>query len=254
MENKGNLTIENCKFINNHITEDNSLIENKHRLKIINSDFANNKSYKESLIINSSELNIINSNFINNNSKAIGCCINNNGEMTIEKSIFKSNTTENKAGAIHNEYETSLKVIDVKFKYNSADVDGGAIYNYGKLDIEDSIFANNTSEEDGGTINNRTSGEINIINTKFIENESKSNGGVIYNYGNVEINLCEFKNNCAKYRASVIEHAKALDNRKRNNLTISNSKFVKNISNDGKEIVAFDKITLKLINCKFNQH
>lgn len=254
IENKGKLTIENCKFINNRITEDNCLIENRHHMEIIDTDFANNKSNRQSLIRNSSQLNIRNSNFINNNSQAIGCCITNKSKMKIKKSIFKSNATKNKAGAIHNEYDASLKLSDVKFKFNSADVDGGAIYNYGKLDIKGSLFANNTSEDDGGVINNRTSGEINIYDTKFIENESKSNGGVIYSYGNVEIDLCEFKCNRAKYRASVIEHVKALDNRKRNNLTISNSKFVKNLSDDRKEVVAFDNAYMKLLDCKFNLH
>lgn len=254
IENKGNLTIENCKFINNIITDKNSLIDNKSLLKIVDCDFANNNSNKRSLIKNSSSLKIINSNFINNNSQAIGSCITNSDELTIKKSAFKSNITKNKAGAIHNESFGCLKLSNVEFEYNSADVDGGVIYNYGKIHISNSNFINNLSKDDGGVINNRTSGEIKIINSKFIKNQSNSNGGVIYNYGNIGIDSCEFKNNGAKYRSSVIEHQKALDNRKNNTLTILNTFFIENTSKDNEEIFTFDKNNLTMVNCRFDNY
>ena len=248
IKNEGNLTIENCKYINNQITQNNNLIDNNGNLKIVDSDFSNNIANNQSLIKNSSNLEMSDCRFINNDSNAFGTCLTNSKEAIIKNSIFKSNITSNKGGSIYNAFTASLKIFNGDFEHNFAKIDAGAIYNYGELIIRDSNFTKNESEDEGGVINSRTSGNIRIINTKFLENKSHSNGGVIYNYGNIQINQSQFANNMAKYRASVIEHAKTLDNRNSNVLKIDNSQF---IDNSQEEIFSFDNGNLHLKNCTF---
>lgn len=249
IENNGNLTIENCRFINNQITQNNNLIKNTGYLKINNTYFSNNISNKQSLINNSLKLEITDSKFINNNSNAIGTCLTNSKDTLIKNSVFKSNTTSNNGGTIFNRTSANLKIINNNFEHNFAKIDAGAIYNYGNISIHDSNFTKNESEDEGGVINSRTSGKIRIFNTKFFENKSHSSGGVIYNYGDIEIKDSKFRKNASKYRASVIEHEKALDNRNSNVLKISNSEF---INNTQKEIFTFHDNNLHLKDCTFN--
>ncbi len=73
-----------------------------------------------------------------------------------------------------------------KFLSNTADSDGGAIYNTTSLEIHDSIFENNHSiSGKGGAIyfapDGRDAGGMSkIINTDFINNSSGKEGGALY--------------------------------------------------------------------------
>lgn len=73
-----------------------------------------------------------------------------------------------------------------KFLSNTADSDGGAIYNTTSIEIHDSIFENNQSiSGKGGAIyfapDGRDAGGMSkIVNTDFINNSSGKEGGAIY--------------------------------------------------------------------------
>lgn len=250
IENYGTLIIENCRFIDSILTEDHAFINNKNALTIVDSHFSDNVSSRQSLLANSSKLTILNSNFINNISKALGSCISNDGEIRMENSIFKSNNTDNKAGCIYNNHKAKLKLAGVEFRYNDADIDGGAIYNYGQADIGNSKFINNMAYDEGGAINNRTGGEIRIKDSEFVGNESKTNGGAIFSHGKADIFQCEFIGNISKAGADAIEHARPLDANATTYLKVSNSKIISDNHRDDNAIHGYDGGNLKLENCK----
>lgn len=251
IENHGNLIIKNCKFINTRLTSGNAFINNKNSLKVFDSYFSNNIASKQSIIVNSSEMDISDTKFINNISQTIGSCITNEGEANIKHTVFKSNNTKDKAACIYNDYEANLKMLGVDFMYNDADVDGGAIYNYGELDIYDSRFIGNLARDEGGAINNRTSGNINVENSEFANNESKTNGGAIFSYGRVKAFKCIFKENAAKRRAGAIEHTRPLDKRVETYLKVSDCELIGNRSPDNNDIYGYDGGDVKIENCQF---
>lgn len=252
IENHGELVIENCRFINNQVMSDNSLINNNNCLKIVGTSFSNNISNGQSLIENHSILEISDADFINNNSHAIGCCISNGMEALISDSIFKSNNSSNNAGCISNEFKSKLKLINDSFEYNDAEVDGGAIYNYGEIEIENSKFTNNSSKDEGGAINSRTSGKITVSDSEFIENESKSNGGAIFNYGKMDLSNCIFFKNNAKIRSGAIEHTRPLDNREITHLKMSGCEFKCNFSRNEKSLFSYEGADVDMTDCRFD--
>ena len=71
---------------------------------------------------------------------------------------------------------------------------GGAIYNLDTMEIYDSEFINNASEEDGGAIYNLNL--MKIDGCKFIKNESRTNGAAIcHSENNLSIENCIFQDN-----------------------------------------------------------
>ena len=242
IDNKAELTIENCRFINNRIINDECLIDNSNILKIRNSHFSSNMSSEQSLIMNGSKLEMSGVRFTNNNSLARGACIKNDGEADIEDAIFKSNDTKNDAGCIDNGNKAKLKLLNVKFEDNHASGDAGVIFNHGEVDISNSRFAGNTANHDGGVLKNGTFAEVKITDSEFILNESKTNGGVIFNFGNVSIANSKFIKNRAKIRSGAIEHTIPYNILEPNRLKISNTQFKDNSAMDDNDIYSWDDI------------
>lgn len=75
------------------------------------------------------------------------------------------------------------------FKNNTAKYDGGAIANFGVLDIDGATFEANKSQTEttdsqpvgGGAISLGIDSKTTIKNTKFVNNETGFNGGAVYN-------------------------------------------------------------------------
>lgn len=170
---------------------------------------------------------------------------------TIKNSTFTNNSTEtihsseNNGGAIY-VYGTSklvgdntLNISGSHFELNHTKKTGGAIgvNNLGpsdfKIEINDTTFTNNNSTGYGGAIDVTTGGtgnvNINLNNATFNSNESfGSDGGAIaYEKGNITSNIINstFTNNTANNGGAIYNGIK--------NLTISNTKFDGNKTNDG---------------------
>lgn len=170
---------------------------------------------------------------------------------TIKNSTFTNNSTvsspsyENNGGAIY-VYGTSrlvgnntLKISDSLFESNHTNKTGGAIgvNNLGPsnftIEIKDTTFTKNNSTGYGGAIDVTTGGtgnvNINLNNATFNSNESfGSDGGAIaYEKGNITSNISNstFTNNTANNGGAIYNGIK--------NLTISNTKFDGNKTNDG---------------------
>lgn len=205
----GNLNLVNVTFASN---TNNALdLFGGANVNIINSTFKDNKSAVS--IMQNSDVYFAGTTFVNNNSTKGGAISNSGGSFAVESSVFEKNNAVTAGGAIHNSSAQELMISDTKFTKNTA-ADGGAISNdtgstttivnseftsnistgvgsaissKGTLNVENSLFENNSGM--GGTIY-ATDGTMNIRNTVFKNNTSAAiGGGAILTSGAVTINM-----------------------------------------------------------------
>ena len=139
------------------------------------------------------------------------------------------------------------------FSKNKADKNGGAIQNWGNLNIIETIFSNNFSDYSGAIYN--YAGEA-ILSKSTFDSHSTGYGGVIRNYGGIiRIFECEIMNNNARniihnmdymqvHNSDIYDNTAEtliLNDEEKPNLTIFNGKIKNNsagtiISNNGKSI------------------
>ena len=135
----GNLTMNNCKILNN-------------RAKT-----------SASGIYSAGELNVYNTVFKNNQNGAV-CC----GKANIEGCTFNGNYCQN-GGAITVSGGKTVSIKNCLFEGNSASTFGGAITNRGYATIDNCIFRNNSAVYSESVIGN--AGEILINNCLFDGNQ-----------------------------------------------------------------------------------
>ena len=168
---KNDLTIKDCKFINNHAKNGGAIYayDNPVRFNLIDCEFINNSAqYGKggAIFCSGFNSNIINTTFIGNNAQNGGSIY--WGES---KKVLGKNTI----------YGNEAKVINSTFIKNSA-VNGGAVFwfaNAGK--IINSTFKQNFgyNADNGGAI--YWKGQDGVVeNTKFIQNTAESRAGAIY--------------------------------------------------------------------------
>ena len=161
-----NLTIENCKFINNTSEENGGVISNRGKLTVSSSTFTENTSEGKGGTI---------SNF--------------KGELTVSGSTFTKNTAQgyySGGGAISN-FKGELTVSGSTFAENtvqgvSVECGGGAIINCGgELTVSGSILTGNKTRNKGGAIYSSNRGMLTVSDSTLTENTSMYGGGAIYN-------------------------------------------------------------------------
>lgn len=172
-EVNGKVEFRNVKFLNNIISRDSYLINNRNKVKIVDSDFFNNSCKTESLINNSYDLEIINSKFVNNRTQSSGAVLLNSrygdeSTVLIKDSFFKSNSSDKDGGAIYN--ESKLKIVNVKFVNNHSNLYSGAIFNQGSVDLKDCIFNDNDAHE-AGAIWTSNKDNLKLKNCSFKDNK-----------------------------------------------------------------------------------
>lgn len=133
VDNRDNLIIEDCRFIDNSSDEFGGAIYNapNSKLTIQSSIFEENRSDFGGAIYNDSILNISNSIFKSNSSEFDGGAIYNKGNLVIKNSLFDKNAAFY-GGAIYNENILSVK--SSKFK-NSIANDGNHIETKNKMNL-----------------------------------------------------------------------------------------------------------------------
>lgn len=171
-------------------------------VNISNSTFENNKADWGTVYqytSGNSTINISNSTFKNNITRSVGGVgIFNTGNIT--NTIFEGNkatdVNDDGAGALFVGSVSGTKLENVTFTDNYSAAVGGAIATRGitkgnnsaaKLDIINATFTNNSAEKDGGAIYNAFYHSVNstdnvfVKNSTFEGNKSAKNGGAIYN-------------------------------------------------------------------------
>lgn len=180
----------NCKFFNNTSNVSGGVINNKGKIiEITNCEFRFNESEKlgGAIINNGIICNINKSTFLENKTKSNspnpllkynckgGAIYNNAHSIILMDCSFRNNHSAN-GGAIYNNL-SSLKCMDCSFKNNQSD-NGGALFgdNGTTIDLENCKFKGNSCEEEGGAIYYK--GILNLKECKF-KNNNEDNSKVI---------------------------------------------------------------------------
>ena len=149
-----------------------------------------------------------------------GGAIFNEGEATFDNVIFLNNVAREKGGAIHNVQSGEIKIISSRFELNKATkagtnartgVSGGAIFNEGKMEIDDAYMICNYAKSaeyptisNGGAIFNALTGNLVLSDSMIIGNASLIDGdkfnrrirsGAVCNYGTMTLERCGIINN-----------------------------------------------------------
>lgn len=193
-------SISNSQFTNNLAIKQGGAIYNDSRLAISDSQFDSNEATSDGqggAISNSGSLTIINSQFDNNkaNSNNIlygaGGAIYNTRTVTITDSQFDGNSAQ-RGGALFAGGAQGSSIFSSAFINNSAEYDGGAIYNEGRLELEDTAIDSNHANRRGGGIHHTAwgNGEAFIERTTISRNtvtDPASGGGGIYNQADMTL-------------------------------------------------------------------
>jgi hypothetical protein len=175
-----NVTLNNLTLSNgNHMMSCGGTIYNKGNLTINNCSFLNNKAKTSGVIHNvdvGANLTIIGSYFDGNSSQTSGGTISTGAKATITNCCFKNNSAE-QGGAIHNAitgYGTSgnLEITNCIFENNIANK-GAAISNNGKCTITNSLIFGN--KDNAGAVYNYGWSErtaiLSVVNSTIINNK-----------------------------------------------------------------------------------
>lgn len=198
-------------------------------------------------------LNINNSEFKNNFSKLEGGAIADYGVMNIIDSDFIGNKSQS------GEFNATYKDDNNDYSYKNTEVGGGAIAlgSVSVVKIQNSHFANNTADANGGAIktkagimdvnayndglstglrNDNSGAKLDIINTNFANNASGLWGGALYNtfYHSVTnadsatISESDFNNNTAACGGAIYNDGRLDRQNNGANLHIADSTFTNN--------------------------
>lgn len=200
--NADNVTLKNINFKDCVCV----FIVNEHSsLKVSDCEFGENiNSVAAGVIVNKGNVEISNCEFRENAGGAAGC-IYNDGVLNISNSLFKANYSNN-GGAIHNNANSKMNIYDCKFYDNSAKPRygvhesvgfGGAIGNFGTLEIRKCEFHDNSAELDGGAIDH-LDGFMSVEDSIFKNNKSHVNGGAICSISDSTVSNSVFEENSAR--------------------------------------------------------
>ncbi len=197
-------TFENCSFISNYNMKDRSCIVQLAYgfLNMFNTRFINNSvtygivSNYNSKSVENVHMNMSACVFEDNLSRDVGGGINNCGYLNIVNSSFSRNSARGGplgwGGAMHNHYNATVVIYNSNFTDNFAAWQGGAICNYGNVEVYNSNFIgnNNTGTFGGAAIFSYPYGSmpnVYVLNSTFIKNTEltvTANGGAIDYMGN----------------------------------------------------------------------
>lgn len=234
----GAVSISNCNFKSNTNSHNSFILD---CISVSNSNFIKNTLYGDSLVRNVKS--VTNCKFENNAAKkkyqkethdyngGFGGALYNVG--TVDNCVFTNNKADIAGGAIA--YVKSVS--NCVFKKNSA-LEGGAIYDSNS--VINSDFSNNKAKGCGGAIAyvsvlKKCNFKNNLANGR-VEDYSMAGGGAVFVWGKVKIDKCNFIGNSIKTSGSAILIDTIVKSAK---VSISNSKFSKNVAKGNFETVGY---------------
>lgn len=182
-----NIVLKNIRFVNG--MEFNDPLFNKgggalytvfnSSVKLYGCEFSDNKSQSSAGAVKSNgDIYIENSLFNENEAVSGGAFVSSKGISEIYCCMFESNIAEYNAGAIQIDLNAKLSIEESVFKSNSAQNSGGALLNLGILDIMTTQFLENKSSQSGGAIHTQEETRLKISKSKFIKNNALLGGGI----------------------------------------------------------------------------
>lgn len=194
-------------------------------------------------------LTLINCDFINNVSSLGGAIFNDDGEITIIKSIFNDNAADEHGGAICN-IKGIINISESAFESNIAKSYGGAIYSKNSIDIKSCSFDSNEARM-GGAVCSWFFDDLDEDLSKKLENCDKNQSfmGVSGDYlGYVNIENCQFEDNRSIGGGAISSSPGAY-------LSLRNCCFDKNYASQGFELDGGGAIhsnsDMEIDNCQF---
>ena len=181
---------------------------------IVKSSFSNSK---QAVHVVKTSLSVSQSSFNNNCVGIYG----ENSHLSIHGSNFRENTARcdsvlRSGGAVYVKQEAvqrvrqvqlePLAIVNCTFEENDAAESGGAVYIAGiNVNINDSVFVNNTARLQGGAVFIASSSSLTrttstIHNTSFFSNHASIGGGAVYVPASIRISESAFVGNTAHYR------------------------------------------------------
>jgi len=138
--------------------------------------------------------------FYNNYAEGSGGALYVTDYADINGAVFQTNISTNSAngfgGAIY-AGAGSTTTVNGEFYINRG-YDGGAIYNEGKMALNNSSLNANVALSNGGALYNTAAGTVVISTSTFSDNISAVDGGAIYTKGDLDIYQTKFSNNIAQ--------------------------------------------------------
>jgi len=242
--------IDGCTFLNAKSAEGGA-IYNLGNLKLTNCVFSNNEASLGGAVYNKNNLEINRCEFKDNKvdmgDSLGGAIYTRQGVCKVVETVFQSNCAYGDGGAINNNYDGYLLLVNTKFQTNharsagavcngmncnisscefgknTAERMGGAIFSMGNLKIDDTQFKENSARFDvGGAIGTddaESSYTTTITNTMFFNNHAKSAGAISSN-GELFLLNINCTNNSADENGGAVASSK--------NMVIKNSNFLNN--------------------------
>ena len=215
INNNGNLTVNNSNFNNNIANEGNSIINNLYcNSTVTNCIFTNNGNNNTLMgaICNIGIFTVTGSTFVNNTAKMGGALENSyttdyNCSFMVLNCSFIGNNASTVGGAVLNDGGTMY--IDNSYFINDTSQYGGAVMNYGILNLTCCNFNNNTANDQGGAIINTN--YTYVSNNNFTNNFSIL-GGAILNCGTLDVDSNNFTNNTASEGGAIFNAIGAMPN------------------------------------------
>ena len=102
--------------------------------------------------------------------------------------------------------------------------EGGAIFNWGQLNIAGSSFSNNLARDSGGAIENHGSARLEIKKSAFSNNSAGNQGGAIFSSAPAQVRTSSFVGNSALEGGAIFSHE--------DEFSAVNSTFSKNTAAD----------------------
>lgn len=167
-----------------------------------------------------------------------GGAIANAGILTIRDATLSGNSAEADGGAIFNADLASLTIHESTLSGNSAVGEAGAIFNQGAMSINNSVLSANHSDYLGGALVNRATGyfapagfrEYDVsLNNCVLTGNSAYEGGAVWSGGKITLNSCGFLGNVATTRGGAVYLATS----SASTTTIVNSTLTENIAESG---------------------
>jgi predicted outer membrane repeat protein len=208
--------IEGCTFLNGE-NEQGGAISNFGHLNLTNCVFTNNHASLGGAVYNKNNLEVTGCEFRNNHANlgnSLGGAIyTRQGICKVSGTVFESNDAYGDGGAVNNNYDGYLILINTRFQTNHAR-SAGALCNAMNCDIYSCEFIQNTAERMGGAI--FSMGNLKINNTQFNQNNAKFDvGGAIgtdqgESSYSTNINNTKFYKNHAKSSGAISSNGELL--------------------------------------------
>lgn len=167
-----------------------------------------------------------------------GGAILNQGSLLVESATLSGNVAESfgSGGAIYNDSNSQLTVVDSTFQSNIAQAGGGAIQNLGNVEITSSLFELNSAGLDGGAIQNN-GGDARLDRSTLSVNFATNGAGIEQNGGTFLVRRSTLLGNDASGQGGGIRNFSGI-------LNVENSTIAGNEADTGGGIYTEDTVSL----------